>query len=350
MTAYTEVGNRGWQIYRLFLPDINTNDSSSFKLTVSGTGGLTDINIENIVTDSQGAWLDFTPFPYESDFNLTCSDSKCPAFTKSDVTDVKVKNLDKFAEKEESGVLYRLYSPSASVPHPLILFLHGGGECGYDNFKHMVGTLGAIRIAESYPDMYVMAPQAPGIVSEMLPDPTIVYRTHFSEMHMADNLGWHRNYLASICDIIQNMINRGLVDRKRIYLIGMSMGGAGVIRMLSVGNGLFAAAAPICPTMVPETYKILCSLTNTPLWISTAYADHTLYRHKYIVDAVLHLRDSGNQNVHLTLYSPEEMERYGFAAAPDISIQDKLAENHNSWVLTLNNEYGIMDWLVSQHN
>ena len=58
-------------------------------------------------------------------------------------------------------MLYRLYRPEASVPRPLILFLHGVGESGNDNFSQMVGTVGAIRLAERYPDMYIMAPQAP---------------------------------------------------------------------------------------------------------------------------------------------------------------------------------------------
>ena len=48
-----------------------------------------------------------------------------------------------------------------SVPRPLVLFLHGGGECGEDNLIQLTGTLGALRLAEKWPEMYVMAPQAP---------------------------------------------------------------------------------------------------------------------------------------------------------------------------------------------
>lgn len=126
------------------------------------------------------------------------------------------------------------------------------------------------------------------------------------------------------------------------------MGGGGTLRALSVGSGLFAAAAPICPTMTPETYGILCGLVDTKLWISTAYVDHTIYRHKYIVDGILKLRDMGNKHAKLTLYSPEELEKYGLSTDPDMSLERKFGSNHASWILTYNNEYGIMDWLMSQ--
>ena len=62
------------------------------------------------------------------------------------------------------------------------------------------------------------------------------------------------------------------------------MGGAGTIRAMNVGAGLFAAAVPVCPSMTPETFNILKGLTKAKLWIATAYVDHTIYRHKYIVD------------------------------------------------------------------
>jgi hypothetical protein len=100
--------------------------------------------------------------------------------------------------------------------------------------------------------------------------------------------------------------------------------------------------------MMPDTYNILSSLTDTKIWVSTAYVDHTFYRHKYIVDAIMKLKDAGNKNAHLTLYAPEEFEKYGFAD-PELPLMEKFSENHNAWVLTYNNEYGIMDWLVSQH-
>ena len=66
---------------------------------------------------------------------------------------------------------------------------------------------------------------------------------------------------ASICLVFVilsgSMIADGKVNPKRVYVTGLSMGGAGNLRALSVGSDLFGAAVPICPTMTPETYGIL---------------------------------------------------------------------------------------------
>ena len=116
---------------------------------------------------------------------------------------------------------------------------------------------------------------------------------------------------------------------------------------MSTAGDLFAACAPVCPSMMPDTYNILRSLTDAKIWVSTAYVDHTFFRHKYIVDAIMELKDRGNKHARLTLYAPEEFEKYGFAD-PDLPPMEKFTENHNAWVLTYNNEHGIMDWLTSQ--
>ncbi len=170
----------------------------------------------------------------------------------------------------------------------------------------------------------------------------------FAHSDMKGDFGWYRGYLAAICDLIRKMVNEGKVDGKRIYVTGMSMGGAGTIRAMSVGADLFAAAVPVCPTMTPETFGMLKGMTHAKLWIATAYVDHTLYRHKYIVDAVMALKDAGNKDVHLTLYAPEELEKYGIATDPDLSMRELVGQNHMSWVPTYHDEHGIMSWLTEQ--
>ena len=188
-----------------------------------------------------------------------------------------MEGLDAFTAEQEGSVLYRLYRPEASVPRPLILFLHGVGESGNDNFSQMVGTVGAIRLAERYPDMYIMAPQAPA--RPKTADQTRASRQSFAEATMNITYGWTRTYLSQICDIIRKMIAAGQVDPHRVYVTGLSMGGGGALCAMSVGADLFAASAPVCPTMTPESFAILRGLTHGKLWISAAYVDHTIYRH-----------------------------------------------------------------------
>lgn len=257
---------------------------------------------------------------------------------------------DKFERLEEGRVMYRLYTPEAQGPRPLILFLHGGGNGGYegerDNNKHIVTDYGPVNFAENYPDVYVMAPMAVEARRDMSKfNPNIRFAE--SDAMNVPGFGWCREYLGQVCDIIRRMISEGRVDGKRVYVTGMSMGGAGTIRAMSVASDLFAACVPICPSMSPETFSILKSMRR-PVWVASAYIDHTLYRHKYLVDAVMALRDSGNSNAHLTLFAPEDLEKYDVAITPDLPYPRLFGENHASWIPTYCNEYGIMSWMLNQ--
>ena len=81
--------------------------------------------------------------------------------SNEDVTRVRTAWADRFEAQVHGAVLLRLYRPTAAGPRPLILFLHGGGEAGDDNWAQLVGTFGAAHLARTYPDFFVMAPQAP---------------------------------------------------------------------------------------------------------------------------------------------------------------------------------------------
>lgn len=347
----TEVKNRGWEFTAFTLEGAPAGLSADcFHLTAYLGDKSTARQIRTFEETDGSYHCTIDPIYYNGDFRLTVrrGDSEL-VFSKKDIPldDVHVKDLDKFEALSDGDVIYRLYTPEAFGPRPLIFFLHGGGECGRDNKLHMAATLGALKIAESYPDMYVFAPQAPGNIADMLPDPSVVFHNTFYTTTIKEGCGWQREYISKCCDVIRKMIADGRVDADRVFVTGMSMGGCGAIRAMSTAGDLFAACAPVCPSMMPDTYNILRSLTDAKIWVSTAYVDHTFFRHKYIVDAIMELKDRGNKHARLTLYAPEEFEKYGFAD-PDLPPMEKFTENHNAWVLTYNNEHGIMDWLTSQ--
>ena len=100
--------------------------------------------------------------------------------------------------------------------------------------------------------------------------------------------------------------------------------------------------------MTPETFHILCGLTHAKIWVAASYIDHTLYRHKYLVDAVLALRDAGNQDAHLTLFSPEDLAKYGIGIIPDMPLEARFGWNHTCWIPTYHDEFGIMSWMMNQ--
>lgn len=351
-TSFSYVPDAGWT-GRGFEIAHAPVEASEVKLVLNPRGGEpTPVAITSVTAvDNKKLSIQAEDFNYRGNWTLTIGGD---TYTRADMDDEQVEGLEVYAAKKEGDLIYRLYTPNAKGPRPLLLFLHGGGNGGTDNITHIAADYGTIQFAQKYPDFYVLAPQAPqpergpGGPGGPLGAGVPMHRMNFANSDQTGKMGWHREYLASVCDFIRKMIADGKVDRRRVYVTGMSMGGAGTLRAMSVGAGLFAAAVPVCPSMTPETYNILRGLTNAKVWIATAYLDHTPYRHKYIVDGIMALREAGNKNAHLTLYSPEELEAYGIATDPTMSLEAKASANHATWVPTYHDEHGIMSWLTEQ--
>lgn len=301
--------------------------------------------------------LAMDPFLYRiDDFSVESVD---PALelkvTKTSADRVELFHEELFRPVVENGVRYRLYEPERYAPRPLILFLHGGGGSGEDNLLQLTDTLGAIKLAERLPDMYVMAPQAPAgglsmeeMFAKMMAkgDPYKVILGSDPDNDRNDR-GWNREYLGRVCDVIRNMIAQGKVDPRRVYVIGMSMGGFGTLKAVAIAPDLFAACVPICPSMNGESYPILENFPNVPAYIATAYIDHQVGRHAYLLRAVQKLWDKGRTDIRFTLFTPEELEAYGIGVTEGLSAKELYAENHNSWIPVLHNEYCILDWMLS---
>lgn len=356
-TLYCRMEASGQEVYRLVLPwSEAVPEKSEIRITgfykeeqglyVKSVKGVGYGEVTAVSLSDGMLTLDVTCFSNKKDFTLKIGE-KC--FTKADFDETRTDGLERFERFSEGDVLYRLASPDTTEKRPLLLFLHGGGnggpKDGRDNEKHLLADYGPLNFALQYPDIYIMAPQA--IEKPLFFDPVKFKKMTFNDEGDPDH-GWSRVYLAKVCDIIRRMIREGKVDADRVYVTGFSMGGAGTLRAMNVGADLFAACVPICPTMTRETFNIMRSI-DAPIWAATSYVDHTIYRHKYIVDAIMEQKERGNTNAHLTIYSPEELAKYDIAVGDDLTLEKRFSENHLSWVPTYHNEYGIMSWLLNQH-
>ena len=67
--------------------------------------------------------------------------------------------------------------------------------------------------------------------------------------------------------LVDELVRRGIADRERIYLAGISNGGMMTFRMLCEASELFAGAATIIANM-PATPPIRSSLTRAAMWVS----------------------------------------------------------------------------------
>ncbi len=296
--------------------------------------------------------ISFDPFLFDEEFSIEAAGI---TISKRTIDKINIKNEPLFGKYKENDVLYRMYEPTAHSPRPLILFLHGGGECGTDNLLQLTGTLGAIKLAERYPDMFILAPQAPDYgmgMQEMFEkmkqhgDPFRVCIGADTDISIGDR-GWNRDYVGRVCDLIRKLIAEGKVDAERVYVIGMSMGGAGVITTVSVAPDLFAAAVPICPSMNADSFPMLANWPSVPVYIASSYIDHQANRHAYILRACSKLWAQGRKDVNYTLFTTEELEKYNIVASPNLTEAQIREANHKSWILVLHNEYGILSWMTS---
>ena len=341
--AYTYVPDAGWT-GRGFEISHASVDPAQVRLTLEQKEKAPQEVPILSVEDAGGAVrIETGDFNYRAPWTLELGADR---YQRRDMNEERCEGLEVFDAKRDGNIIYRLYTPKAVGPRPMILFLHGGGNGGDDLITHIAADYGCIQFAEKYPDFYIMAPQAPE--RDMKAFLARFPKMDFAHSDQTGPYGWYRAYLAEICDLIRSMVADGRVDARRIYVTGMSMGGAGTIRAMSVGAGLFTACVPVCPSMTPETFHILKGMVHEKVWVATSYVDHTLYRHKYIVDAIMALRDAGNRDAHLTLYAPEELEKYGIATDPDLTMKELMWANHWSWVPTYHDEHGIMSWLTSQ--
>ena len=119
---------------------------------------------------------------------------------------------------------------------PLMLFLHGAGERGDD--LNLVKVHGPAKVADKMKDFpfILVCPQCPA------------------------NQWWNPPGLLALLDKIEKQYP---VDRSRVYLTGISMGGYGTWALAAEAPDRFAAAVPICGGGDPATAR---QLKNLPIW------------------------------------------------------------------------------------
>ena len=178
-------------------------------------------------------------------------------------------------------------------PWPLVLFLHGSGESGSDLAKVKVHGPPKIVEAKGPFPFILVSPQSPG-------------------------RGWNPDTLNALVDSI---IKQYRVDKKRVYVTGLSMGGYGTWALGAAYPEKFAALAPICGGGNPAD---AAKLAQIPIWVFHGAKDSTvpLKRSEEMVEA---LKAAGG-NPKLTVY-------------PDAS--------HDSWTATYDNPE-FYEWLLAQ--
>jgi predicted peptidase len=205
---------------------------------------------------------------------------------------------NKFSRKISRTVEYRyhLFLPSDYSPgeyYPLLLFLHGAGERGTD--LRMVKHHGLDNMLQS-----------------MNPFPFIVISPQVPDGEWWDSEALHA--------LIEHAVQQYNIDAERVYVTGLSMGGAGTWDLISRYPDTFAAAIPICGW---GNRLMVYRAHNVPVWTFHGDAD-TVIPPERTVEMVEALEQAGGKVV-LTVY-------------PDTG--------HDSWTRTYRNPE-IYRWLLS---
>jgi len=191
---------------------------------------------------------------------------------------------------------YLLYLPidynSSDKEFPLVLFLHGAGERVTDIEKVKIHELPKlINQGKEFPFILV-SPQCP------------------------ENMFWNIDILAALLDDIEANYR---VDKNKIYVTGLSMGGHGTWELAIAQPDCFAAIAPVCGWSDPEK---ACIIKEVPIW-------------------VFH----GAKDMVVPVSAAEKMVEKLKSCGSDVKFTVYPEANHDSWTETYNNE-DLYSWFL----
>jgi predicted peptidase len=168
---------------------------------------------------------------------------------------------------------YRILYPEnydKSKKYPLLLFLHGAGERGNDNEKQLVHGSKLFISEENRKNFQaiVVIPQCPenSSWSTMKVDRTVNPPVRTFDYSMDPT--WP---LVSANELVKQIISEGSVDKTRVYITGLSMGGMGTFESVYRYPELYVAAAPICGGGAVNQYDN--RISKTAFWVFHGNAD-----------------------------------------------------------------------------
>lgn len=163
-----------------------------------------------------------------------------------------MSNVEEVVRSEEMTYPFLSYLPkdyaTSNKPYPLVIYLHGSSGRGSSLVS--VKASGLPRMAEDGQpfDFILIAPQCP---SGKL---------------------WSSEDWAG--PLLKELEKKYRIDKSRIYLTGVSMGGGGTFDVAKRYPNTFAALAPMC-AWASDTHQI-CKLKNVPIWTFHGTEDHVV--------------------------------------------------------------------------
>ena len=178
---------------------------------------------------------------------------------------------------------YRLHRPTSLVPNanlPLIVFLHGAGERGADNVAQL----------KHFPKRFVTEPHltkhSAYVLAVQCPSRETWITAVGKNWDLPTRFEVITPSMKAVIAAIQTVVHEEPIDRTRIYLTGLSMGGFGAWDLAARHPDWFAAVMPICGGGSPV--QMAERLVGVPIWAFHGIGDRIVTQRQSIamIDAI----------------------------------------------------------------
>lgn len=205
---------------------------------------------------------------------------------------------DQIFVSEMDTLNYRILKPLDYDPnqqYPVHLFLHGAGERGSDNSSQLT-YVDRLFLKKENRELYkswVILPQCPK--DDRWPS-------------LSSDNEWNNNFenkmtrpnksLELVMKLMDKFIEKKQVNKRKVYVSGLSMGGMGTFEILCRRPNMFAAATPICGNGIAAFAKRYA--TKVSVWVFHGSNDKVVHpKHSLkMVEAII--ASGGSPN--MTLY------------------------------------------------
>ncbi len=230
---------------------------------------------------------------------------------------------------------YRVYYPTdydinSDKKYPLLLFLHGHGETGTDNETQLTVGGGSVMLINNLierDNCIIIAPQCQHApvqvegIGEYSPE-WVSFGENWMQGARQDLPEIAGAGMYAVLDIMDIYLSDDKVDKDRIYVSGISMGGFGTWEIIAREPDMFAAAIPLCGGGIINSAE---DIKDVAIWAFHGLND----------DCV---PVSGTQDM------VEALQKVG----GNIKATYFEGVGHAVWVNAYNTE-GLIDWLLEQH-
>jgi dienelactone hydrolase len=257
-----------------------------------------------------------------ADGNETHSDMVKPARTKipdsflanpepdggsNDVEYVDPNPSDHGPDKSASIEL-EATAPGNANRWPLLIWFHGAGARGVDNFQQLRHVDVIFGAAKGQPPLFILAIQ------------------HHKDEGWAGNNSSRSDALSITFDVLQHVISTYPVDRDRIYVTGISTGGNACWEFAMRYHDHLAAAAPI--SSFGADLARAADFAKLPVWAFNSSVD-------------------GRAKVARVQPMIEAIQKAGGVAALTATAGAPGIWSHDSWTAAFE-DHRLLDWLLAQ--